>query len=180
LRYVSQMNQQSVPSSEPFHAGEDSQALRQTLGCFPTGVTIVTTLDDRGEPIGLTVSSFNSVSLTPPLILWSLQLSSTHLDAFRNARGFAVSILSETQADICSAFASDRQDRFNGIAWTESQTGMPLISGASAWLECETEIRHAGGDHDIFIGRVLSHHSSDAPPLIYARGRLAALAQPQS
>ena len=111
-------------------------------------------LADDGQPIGLTVSSFNSVSLAPPLILWSLALESPNFDAFCNASHFAVNVLSADQQQLSDRFASRANERFADLDVCPGLAGVPLISGCCAWFECVNEARYPGGDHLIFLGRV--------------------------
>lgn len=152
--------------------------LRRTLGCFPTGVAVVTTISRTGAPIGVTISSFNSVSMDPPLILWSLGLTAMSLEDFRANGHFAVNVLSEAQADFPGLFCSPVEDRFKGIAWTTGHGGVPILAGSAAVFECSTHARYDGGDHEIFIGRVERHGHCDAAPLLFAKGRVSTLPQP--
>ena len=162
------MNDQTLPNANPL------VDFRQTLGCFPTGVTIVTCMGQSGQPLGLTVSSFNSVSLDPPLILWSLQNKSIHLKDYLAADRFAVNILCADQSDTCRTFASDVEDRFAAVDWRMSDLGLPVLENSAATLECERGDVHLAGDHRIFIGRVLAHHHSERTPMIWGKGRLTA------
>ena len=149
--------------------------LRRTLGCFPTGVAVVTTTSQTGAPIGVTISSFNSVSMDPPLILWSLGLKAMSLADFRANGHFAVNVLSEAQADLPRVFSSPVEDRFSGLAWSRGFGDVPVLAGSAAVFECATYARHDGGDHEIFIGRVEHHGHSEAAPLLFAKGRLSTL-----
>jgi flavin reductase (DIM6/NTAB) family NADH-FMN oxidoreductase RutF len=159
--------------SEGEQLGLDQQALRSALGCFATGIAVVTTRGGDGLPVGLTVNSFNSVSLDPPLILWSISLSAPSLPAFRDHDGFAVNILAADQAEICMQFARGAEDKFSGVGWREGRFGVPLIEGAVAQFECSTHARHPGGDHEIYLGRVVGLSASDTPPLVIWRGSFA-------
>jgi len=154
----------------------DPQALRQTLSCFPTGVAIATTRSRDDEPIGVTISSFNSVSMDPPLVLWSLARKAGSLPEYRAHRGFAINILSADQVELCKLFASPQRDRFSGLEWVEGAHGVPCIAGCAASLECETHAIHDGGDHEIFIGRVIAHMYSEKTPLAFGKGQLGAFA----
>jgi len=154
----------------------DCRAFRDTLGSFATGVTVITALapngEKSGEPIGLTISSFNSVSLDPPLILWSLSADSPSLAAFRAATHYAVNVLSVDQQEISNRFAARGGDRFAGVALRQGKHGAPLIDGCCAWFECANEAQHAGGDHLIFVGRVEHFVPGEATsPLIFHAGR---------
>ncbi|MFO1330638.1 MAG: flavin reductase family protein [Rubrivivax sp.] len=149
----------------------DARSLRQVLGRFATGVTIVTCRDAAGEPVGLTCNSFNALSLDPPLVLWSLRQASPSLAAFGASRHFAVNILGEAQVDLSRRFASPQSDKFADGAWSDGQGGVPLLAGAAAVLECETTLQQAAGDHVLFIGRVLRLTDLGLPPLVFHGGR---------
>jgi len=151
----------------------DPRELRQALGAFATGVTIVTTRAAAGNPVGLTANSFNSVSLDPPLVLWSLALTSQHIDVFRQAGWWAVHILSAEQETLSARFASRVPDRFQGVSWAEGEGGVPLIEGCSARFVCRTAFEYEGGDHAIFVGQVSELTRDQAAPLIYHGGRYA-------
>ncbi|MEM7775722.1 MAG: flavin reductase family protein [Pseudomonadota bacterium] len=152
----------------------DTRALRQTLSCFPTGVAIATTLSRSGDPIGVTISSFNSVSMDPPLVLWSLARKAGCLAEYKAHPGFAINILSADQASLCQLFAGAERDRFAGLSWKAGAHGVPCLTGCAAVLECETYAVYDGGDHEIFIGRVLAHVSHDSTPLAFGKGQLGA------
>ncbi len=145
---------------------------RKTLGCFATGVAVITTTTETGQPIGVTVNSFSSVSLEPPLVLWSLARKAWSLPVFQAARGFAVNILASDQEPVCRAFSRNVEDRFAGVVWTRGLDGLPLIDGAVATLQCQHWARYDGGDHEIFVGEVLDCSNADRDPLIFHRGRL--------
>jgi 3-hydroxy-9,10-secoandrosta-1,3,5(10)-triene-9,17-dione monooxygenase reductase component len=161
------------PPAPPF----DNKSYRRTLGCFATGVTIITTRRPGGECVGLTVNSFNSVSLDPPLVLWSLSLYSQSLPAFQEANHFAVNILASDQAHLSNRFASQQPNRFENVNITFGTGGAPLIEGCAAYLECEQQYRHYGGDHIIFLGRVMDFVATEREPLIFCKGSYA-VAQP--
>lgn len=144
---------------------------RRALGQFATGVCIVTTTGSAGEPIGLTVNSFNSVSLAPPLVLWSLGHGSASSAAFEAATGFVVHVLSVAQLELARRFSTRGADKFGATAWAPSPQGWPLIEGSVAWFECRTSSRHRAGDHNIFVGEVLEFHSPGGTPLIFHSGR---------
>ncbi|MFZ4537391.1 flavin reductase family protein [Propionivibrio sp.] len=145
---------------------------RSTLGSFATGVTVITALTADGEPIGMTISSFNSVSLDPPLILWSLALSSPALEAFRSARHYAVNVLAADQQAISNRFAARSGDRFAGVPRRTGLGGVPLLEGCCAWFECSNEAQYPGGDHLIFVGHVESFAQGEAAsPLIFHGAR---------
>lgn len=153
----------------------DPKEFRQALGCFATGVAVVTTLETDGDPIGLTINSFNSVSLDPPLILWSLALEAPSHGAFSRAPSFAVNVLAEHQLDLCQQFARPSDDKFEGVSWQSGADGAPLLTDAIAHFECRTYRAYDGGDHTIFLGRVHRVRSHPGRPLIFHRGSFAEL-----
>jgi len=153
------------------HSPIDHAELRRALGCFPTGVTVITTLDPDGVFVGLTVNSFNSLSLDPPLILWSLGTRSSNRRAFEAAGHFAVNILAEDQAAISRRFASSARNKFHGIATHAGLGGAPLIEDCAAYIECRTHSTQPAGDHLLFIGRVERVRTAARRSLVYAGGR---------
>lgn len=153
----------------------DPVRLRDALGCFATGVAVITTLGERGTPVGLTVNSFSSVSLDPPLILWSLSLHAPSLSAFRHHDGFAVNIMSEEAKDVVQQFARPSNDKFANLAWRRGYLGVPLLNDVVAIFECRTESRILRGDHEIYIGGVERFSRSDQRPLIFHHGRFKKL-----
>jgi flavin reductase (DIM6/NTAB) family NADH-FMN oxidoreductase RutF len=158
----------------PEEPGQDAftpSEFRSALGSFATGVTVVTTRDREGNPVGLTVNSFASLSLAPPLILWSLRNESSTMTAFRQNSYFAVNVLAEAQEEICRIFASPKSDKFAHVAVRSGLGRIPLLHGVSASFECTREAVHPGGDHHIFIGRVTRVSVSSATrPLVHCRG----------
>ena len=148
----------------------DTLALRRALGRFSTGVTIITCTDEQGGFVGLTANSFNSLSLAPPLVLWSLRETSPSLPHFRAAGRFAVNVLAEAQVDLSRRFASQHDDKFADGAWALGAQGSPLLAGCAAVFECETHSQQAVGDHWLFVGRVLACGESALPPLVYQAG----------
>jgi flavin reductase (DIM6/NTAB) family NADH-FMN oxidoreductase RutF len=148
----------------------ESRALRQVLGRFATGVTIVTCVDAAGQRIGLTANSFSALSLEPPLVLWSLRRASPSLPAFAAATHFAVNILAESQVELSRRFASGVPDKFAEGAWSAGAGGAPVLGGAAAVLECERTLAQEAGDHMLFFGRVLRLADLAAPPLLFHGG----------
>jgi len=144
---------------------------RRCLGEFVTGVTVITTVGLDGKLYGLTANSFSSVSLDPPLILWSLRLNATNFPIYSTAETFAVNILAEDQVEISNRFAKSGPDRFVGVAVTEGSGGVPLIDGSVAQLECRSEATYPGGDHVVFIGRVLRVRNTGRKPLALRSGK---------
>lgn len=157
----------------------DLKELRNALGCFPTGVAVITTIDAQGQPLAMTVNSFSSVSLEPALVLWSLRNNSSSVDDFLQSAGFAVNVLSDGQDGISGHFATSGNGRkFEGIAHTRGPLGMPLIEGCLARFECSNFARHPAGDHMIFIGKVEAFDYGHADePLVFHRGSYMMLTQ---
>ena len=154
-----------------------ARAFRDTLGMFPTGVTVITARGPGGEPVGLTVSSFNSVSLTPPLVVWNLSAHLPSVPIFESAAVYAINVLADDQQDISQRFASRGEDKFAGIAFTEGEGGVPLLPGCCASFQCRQFARHPGGDHVVFIGEVLAFERDAAKrPLLFQGGAYRRLA----
>jgi flavin reductase (DIM6/NTAB) family NADH-FMN oxidoreductase RutF len=148
---------------------------RTALGMFATGVTVVTARDAQGRFIGLTANSFNSVSLSPPLVLWSLARSAGSMAAFSTGSHYAINILSADQQDLAVQFSSACQDRFAGVAFTIGADGAPLLEGAVAHFECFNRSRYNEGDHVIFVGEVeRCTHRPGASPLLFHGGQFYA------
>lgn len=155
------------------NAALDPLALRVALSRFPTGVCIVTTLAPDGQAIGLTVNSFASVSLEPPLVLWSLRRNSACLPAFQSAPGFAINVLGADQLELSSRFARPGAEKFAGVRLASQDGEAPLIERAAAHFSCARWQEYDGGDHVIFIGKVLRFTASSAAPLAFVGGRYA-------
>jgi 3-hydroxy-9,10-secoandrosta-1,3,5(10)-triene-9,17-dione monooxygenase reductase component len=148
----------------------ERRTLRHALGEFATGVTIVTALRADGTPAGVTINSFASVSLEPPLVLWSLGLQASVLTVFEGCRHYAVNVLAADQTEYSQRFAQSQGDPFAGIDLESGASGTPMLPGCCAWFECRNQMRHAGGDHLIFVGHVENFRRQDKPPLIFHRG----------
>ncbi|WP_018412231.1 flavin reductase family protein [Methyloversatilis thermotolerans] len=161
--------------SNPVH---DSRAFRDALGLFATGITVVTTRGADGEPVGLTVNSFNSVSLEPPLVLWSLSLGSSSAPPFRTASHYAIHVLSAAQVGLSKQFSGSREQRFKGLQTVEGLGGVPLLEGCLARFECRNDLQYAGGDHLIFVGRVERFERGAGEPLLYFGGAYRAIGAP--
>jgi flavin reductase (DIM6/NTAB) family NADH-FMN oxidoreductase RutF len=131
---------------------------RASLGMFATGVTIVTARTDNGELVGLTANSFNSVSLSPPLVLWSLARAAGSMAAFSNGRHYAINVLAADQQALAEQFAARGTDRWVGVGFTGGASGAPLLDGAAATFECFNRSQYAEGDHVIFVGEVERCH----------------------
>jgi 3-hydroxy-9,10-secoandrosta-1,3,5(10)-triene-9,17-dione monooxygenase reductase component len=149
----------------------DSNRFRQALGAFTTGVTIVTTVDAAGKPVGVTANSFNSVSLAPPMVLWSLARTSANIGTFLAARHFAVHILASDQQTLATRFSQKGTDRFAGLKVGSGIDGIALLDGCAARFECKTAFQYEGGDHVIFVGEVLNFEHCESEPLVFKRGR---------
>jgi len=158
-------------------ASVTSDQFRHACGRFATGVTIASVLDASGTPHGLTVNSFSSVSLDPPLILICLGHAVTNIEDFRAAGYFGLSVLAEQQRELSDRFARKGHDRFNGTPWHPGGTGVPLLDGALAEIECEAHHRFAVGDHDILVGRMVAARVSEGEPLIYYASRYRELSR---
>ena len=150
---------------------DNSKELRNALGSFATGVTIVTALDSDQNPIGMTVNSFNSVSLNPPLILWSISRDSNCFDDFIKAETFAVHVLNHSQEDLSNRFAESGGDKFLGLSLESGFKTAPILPDFSACFECKTEHQYDGGDHIILVGKVVSFEDRGTDPLVFYRGQ---------
>ncbi|MFZ5551057.1 MAG: flavin reductase family protein [Pseudomonadota bacterium] len=155
----------------------DTKALRTALGRFTTGVTIATCRDALGQPVGLTANSFNSLSLDPPLVLWSLRAASPALPAFEAASHFAINVLAESQVQLSRRFASAVPDRFADGQWAEGAGRVPVLAGCCAVLECALHSHQRLGDHVLFIGEVVAMHEAALPPLLFQAGHYRLLGE---
>jgi 3-hydroxy-9,10-secoandrosta-1,3,5(10)-triene-9,17-dione monooxygenase reductase component len=165
-----------MPASTPEFT-IDPIEFRNVLGSFPTGVTVVTSQDDAGNLYGVTASSFNSVSLDPPLILWSIGKASSSYSAMINAKYWNVHVLADDQEVISNTFAKSGGEKFAAVEYTDGVQGAPVIAGCAAVMQCQIEHQYAGGDHVILVGRVLEFTDFGKQPLVFSRGRYARLAQ---
>ena len=152
-------------------AAIEPRELRRVLGAFVTGVTVITALDKQGKAHGLTVNSFSSVSLNPPLILWSQSVTALSHPVFLDAQRFAVNILAEDQIDISRRFSTPGQDKFENLPVKTGLGGVPLIPGCAAYLECTHEARFPGGDHTVFVGRVERIEHGLRKSLVFGGGK---------
>ncbi|MFY9513233.1 MAG: flavin reductase family protein [Rubrivivax sp.] len=151
-------------------ASVDTRELRNALGRFTTGVTIVSCLGADGQSVGLTANSFQSLSLQPALVLWSLRAHSPSLAAFQAATHFAVNVLGEAQVDLSRRFASAGDDKFAEGAWAPGVHGAPVLAGCPAVFECALQSHQPAGDHVLFIGQVLGFSAAAIPPLLFQAG----------
>ncbi|MFC3136563.1 flavin reductase [Microbaculum marinum] len=150
----------------------DTDAFRRALGHFSTGVTVITA-DAGGSLAGITANSFNSVSLDPPLILWSVKKTSTSWPVFAAARSFAVNVLAVGQSTLAAQFARSGTDKFSGVGWRHGASGAPLLDDVTARFECERRYEYEGGDHLIVVGEVTRFSRFDRRPLVFTQGRFS-------
>jgi len=151
---------------------DTGRRLREVMSRFPTGVTVVAAMDPEGRPFGLTVNSFTSASLDPPLVLVCIHRGATSHDPLVAASHFTVNVLASGQSDVADRFATDPgRGRFDDVPWHGSVLGAPLIEKVAAWLECSRHEVHEVGDHSILVGRVESADSRDGSVLLFHRGR---------
>lgn len=155
----------------------DAQALRQCLGKFATGVTVVTCADANGNPNGITANSFSAVSLEPPLVLWNLAKVSNSLDAYLSAKYFAVNVLTADQRNLAAHFAKSDHTRFDNVEYTTSANGVPLLPDTLATFNCRTHEIHDCGDHYVIIGEVNSFKSAEREPLLFFGSAYRAIAK---
>jgi flavin reductase (DIM6/NTAB) family NADH-FMN oxidoreductase RutF len=170
------------PSSAPRDAVRaiDEHALRDALAQFATGVTIICAHAGERRYVGFTANSFNAVSLSPPLILWSLAHRSRSLAAFSHAQRYVVNVLSTSQIELARRFSRPHADRFAGVEFTLGWADAPRIAGCVAWLECRQHAQMRAGDHEIFVGEVVACARGDGEGLVFAGHRFAvAKALPQ-
>jgi len=151
--------------------GFDLRDFRNALGTFATGVTIVTARGRDGGLYGMTANSFTSVSLNPPLVLWSASLYADSLPAFQEGPHFVVNILAYDQIELSNNFARKHQNKFAEIDHIITECGAPVLIGAAAHFECRNEYRHYGGDHIIFIGHVERYAYTTKPTLLFCQGK---------
>jgi flavin reductase (DIM6/NTAB) family NADH-FMN oxidoreductase RutF len=145
----------------------DTRPFRRCLGKFATGVTVVTCVDKQGRPCGTTANSFSAVSLDPPLILWNIAKVSNSLDAYLEAAHFVVNVLSSQQENISAHFARSDHTQFDGIEYSMSANGAPVLPDTIATFECRTREVHDCGDHHIIVGEVAAYSSNDGNPLLF-------------
>lgn len=154
-------------------AANMQRSFRDALGSFATGVTIATTKDRDGNPVGVTASSFNSVSLDPPLVLWSLAKDSLSRTAFCESGHFAIHVLAASQEDLSNRFARSGEDKFAGVEWRDGILGSPVFDRHAALFQCRTRHQYEGGDHVILVGEVVDFEAREEAPLLFHGGRYA-------
>lgn len=150
---------------------EITRELRNALGTFATGITVVTTLSAENHPVGMTVNSFSSVSLEPPLVLWSLAESANCRDIFLKSTYFNICVLDDNQLSTAQLFAEPGNDKFDKVNWEADSRRIPIISNSLANFQCKIEHQYPGGDHTIIVGRVLDFDYRDAQPLLFNQGQ---------
>ena len=148
----------------------DPRDFRNALGAYATGVTIITAAAPDGKPYGLTCNSFASVSLNPPLVLWSLVVFSQSMSVFQNASHFAVNVLGASQQALANKFAKSSDDKFAGVEWRPGLGNAPILADSVANFQCRAANRYYGGDHVIFLGAVEAYSYNRQEPLLFARG----------
>ncbi|WP_371395279.1 flavin reductase [Fretibacter rubidus] len=151
----------------------DPREFRNALGQFATGVTVVTTTNEAGEPVGVTASSFNSVSLDPPLVLWSLAKTSNSMPAYQSSGGFNVHILASHQDSLSNTFARPSENNFADVNWKPCDSGHPVLPEYATLFRCETQYQYEGGDHVIFVGKVVEFETHNYPVLVFHGGKYA-------
>ena len=153
------------------------RSIRDAFGQFATGITVVTTLDENGAPVGLTANSFASVSLEPPLVSWCIDRSSKRFNEYANAEYFTISVLTAEQEEVSNLFATRSSDPsvFEDIEWYEGHNGVPQINDVSARFHCKTQHLYEGGDHLIIVGAVEDYENSPSDPLLFSQGEYRTL-----
>jgi 3-hydroxy-9,10-secoandrosta-1,3,5(10)-triene-9,17-dione monooxygenase reductase component len=151
----------------------EKDSLRQALGQFATGVTIVTTAGRDGEPLGVTANSFNSVSLNPPMVLWSLSAAALSRSSFEESDHFCVHVLTASQEDLSRKFGAPGNDKFGGLSWTRGLGSVPLLDEYVARFQCRKAHQFPVGDHIVFVGEVVDFRRTNARPLVFHGGRYA-------
>ncbi len=150
----------------------NAHEFKNCLGCFASGVTVITCIDSNQAKQGITINSFSSLSLNPPLILFSLAHDSNNYPIFSSCKKFTVNILSDTQLDISNNFAFNKKDKWQNVSFSLGNNGCPVIDGVVAFIECDMHLQYQGGDHTIIIGKVTNlHKNSETKPLVYFQGK---------
>ena len=158
-----------TPTAAPF----DSRHFRHALSQFATGVTVITMTAADGSMLGITATSFNSVSLQPPLVLWSLGTQASSMPAFTGCSHYVINILAAEQSELANRFASKMTNRFDGVDLDVSDNGQPILRGSVGWFECTNRNRYPEGDHVIFVGEVVRCEFVSRAPLVFHAGGYA-------
>jgi len=156
----------------------DAREIRNVMGHFVTGVTVITTKDTTGKPFGLTVNSFTSLSLTPPLVIVCVDKTVDCYSCFDDSKVFAVNVLNEDQEELSRRFATKGIEKFAGIQWRMGENGSPLLDGVIGAIECKVTQSYEGGDHTIFLGEILSATAKGDRPLLFFKGKYIRLPSP--
>ncbi len=156
----------------------DAREIRNVMGHFATGVTVITTKDTTGKPFGLTVNSFTSLSLNPPLVVVCVDKTVDCYSCFNDSKVFAVNVLNEDQEELSRRFATKGLEKFEGIQWRMGENGLPLLDGVLGAIECKVTQSYEGGDHTIFLGEILSATAKGDRPLLFFKGKYAHLPLP--
>ncbi len=156
----------------------DVREIRNMMGHFATGVTVITTKDSAGKAFGLTVNSFTSLSLNPPLVIVCVDRTVDCYSCFDETKVFAVNVLSEDQEELSRRFATKGIEKFEGIQWRMGENGAPLLEGVIGTIECKVTHSYEGGDHTIFLGEILSATAKGDRPLLFFKGKYARLSSP--
>lgn len=166
----------TTPSSdESIGESQDPKAFRDALGHFASGLAIVTAQGEGGELAGMTISSFNSVSLTPPLVLFSIDRRANSLPIYEQASGYAINILEHAEEELCMRFARALTDKWEGLEYDLGYGGAPLLSGSIVRFECKPYAQYEGGDHIIFVAEVVRFQTASGYPLVFYKGRFQEL-----
>ena len=175
MKIIEPMTSISENKNERF----DTQAFRQALGHFATGVTVVTANTPSGKHVGITANSFNSVSMQPPLVLWSLARNTYSFSAFEQAEHFIVNLLAYDQIELSNHFARKSEgDMFAGLSYTMGISAVPMLSDCAAYFQCRKKYMYDGGDHLIFVGEVLEFADTDRTCLIFHKGQYTVTGEP--
>ena len=153
----------------------DTKQFRQALSQFATGVTVITARQSDGALLGVTINSFNSVSLEPPLVLWSLANTASSMASFASGASYVINVLAGDQIELAQRFARPGPDRFDALPFELSRRGVPILAGCVAWFECHHRSRYPEGDHVIFVGEVERCRTHPQRTLGFHRGRFIAL-----
>jgi flavin reductase (DIM6/NTAB) family NADH-FMN oxidoreductase RutF len=154
--------------------------LRKAFSSFATGVTVITGIGNTNQAVGVTISSFNTVSLEPPLVLWSLSERSVLVDAFALGKKQLIHVLERSQEDLAMRFAKSTGDQFTGVNFTTEASGLAKLPDCVAYFECETIAVHPGGDHRIIVARIVNlHHHEERDPLVFSRSQFMGLSLPE-
>jgi flavin reductase (DIM6/NTAB) family NADH-FMN oxidoreductase RutF len=168
------MSKAADSSSEAPHAAFDNRQFRDALAQFATGVAIICAGQGDGKFVGFTANSFNSVSLAPPLVLWTLGIRSASLPVFERADRYAVNVLSSAQSHLARRFSRPHADRFESVEYRLGWADAPLIAGCVAWFECRHHARYPTGDHVVFVGEVVTCERASGNGLVFHHGKFGA------